>query len=365
MIITASNNVTTTLRGSQLSGPQTLQQSSPGVSEVASTLWRTSVSYVFGTGMSCPTVSTTTVLSYVSDDQGGMTGSSSSGEAPITSEAQQTSQRSTAAVYGTNATSNLPPSCPQTLTTYQPGSVVTFTSYLAAVSCPAMTTLPAVTSYVYRSSYPSPGRNASYITLTETVRDSSAYAPASATYSPSTDLVPATLTASNASSPPAATVYSCLSSVNGTLQAFPQASTLTVTSFVYGNNASALSPNTAPWSCSPFTTLERTTVTSFQYGANSTITVHVPGNASQCFINTTRETHYTTIYGADVTVTQGGRTTTLFYTATTTALAYGNESFTAGNTTISVSNSTVTADSSASASIQPVQVSHFIPYLML
>ncbi|KAK5741758.1 hypothetical protein LTR17_003749 [Elasticomyces elasticus] len=338
VVITASNNRSSTLSNNQDISSTLVGSSLGGIVTDASTLWRTSVSYVVGTGMSCPTASTTTVYSYLPSTNNGR--GANSGQSPSTSGPLQSSQRDASSTYATNGTSALPPSCPQTFTTYQPGSVITLTSYQSAASCPAMTTLPAVTSYVYRSTYPSAGRNASYITLTQTVVDSASYAAASATGALS--LVSSTASTSlislNSSLPTAETIYSCLSSVNGTVQAFPQASTLTVTSFISPNSSAASVSDSSSIYCPTPSSLGVSTITSF---------IQVSGNTSQCSLNTTRETYYTTIYGPGITITQY---------ATTTA----SPSDALGGSSASTSNATDTSNestSSAVASLEPAQQS--------
>ncbi|KAK3667353.1 hypothetical protein LTR22_001869 [Elasticomyces elasticus] len=336
VVITASSNRSSTLSDDQYISSTFFGSSLGGVVTDASTLWRTSVSYVFGTGMSCPTASTTTVYSYLSSTNNSP--GANTGQPPSTSGPLQSSQRDASSTYATNGTSALPPSCPQTFTTYQPGSVVTLTSYQSAASCPAMTTLPAVTSYVYRATYPSAGRNASYITLTQTVVDSASYAAASATGALSlvSSAASTSLISLNSSLPTAETIYSCLSSVNGTVQAFPQPSTLTVTSFNSPNLSAAAVSDSSSIYCPTQSSLGVSTITSF---------IPVSGNTSQCLFNTTRETYYTTIYGPRITVTQY---------ATTTAPpsnALGGSSASTSNATDSSSTST----SSLVASLEPAQ----------
>ncbi|KAK4895775.1 hypothetical protein LTR27_006257 [Elasticomyces elasticus] len=332
VVITASNNRSSTLSNIQDISSSLVGSSLGDVVTDASTLWRTSVSYVFGTGMSCPTASTTTVYSYLSSTNNSQ--GANTGQSPSTSSPLQSSQRDASSTYATNGTSALPPSCPQTFTTYQPGSVVTLTSYQSAASCPAMTTLPAVTSYVYRSTYPSTGRNASYITLTQTVVDSASYAAASATGSLSliSPAASTSLISLNSSLQTAETIYSCLSSVNGTVQAFPQASTPTVTSFISPNSSAASVSDSSSVYCPTQSSLGVSTITSF---------IQVSGNTSQCSFNTTRETYYTTIYGPG----------SPSHTSPSNAL---------GGSSASTSNATDTSNvstSSAVASLEPAQQS--------
>ncbi|KAK5759122.1 hypothetical protein LTS12_010730 [Elasticomyces elasticus] len=335
VVITASSNRSSTLSDDHIFSTSA-ELASSGVLTDASTLWRTSVSYVFGTGMSCPTASTTTVYSYLSSTNNSQ--SANTGQSPSTSGPLQSSQRDASSTYATNGTSALPPSCPQTFTTYQPGSVVTLTSYQSAASCPAMTTLPAVTSYVYRATYPSAGRNASYITLTQTVVDSASYAAASATgpLSLMSSTASSSLISLNSTLQTAETIYSCLSSVNGTVQAFPQPSTLTVTSFISPNLSSAALSDSSSMYCATSASLSVSTMTSF---------IQVSGNTSQCAFNTTRETYYTTIYGPGITVTQY---------ATTTAPPSNAPSGSSASTS-NATDSSVVSISSAVASLEPAQ----------
>ncbi|KAK5694607.1 hypothetical protein LTR97_009197 [Elasticomyces elasticus] len=337
VVITASSYRSSTLSDDHILSTSA-ELASSGVLTDASTLWRTSVSYVFGTGMSCPTASTTTVYSYLSSTNNSQ--SANTGQSPSTSGPLQSSQRDASSTYATNGTSALPPSCPQTFTTYQPGSVVTLTSYQWAASCPAMTTLPAVTSYVYRATYPSAGHNASYITLTQTVVESASYAAVSATgpLSLMSSAASTSLILLNSSLQTAETIYSCLSSVNGTVQAFPQPSTLTVTSFISPNLSSAALPDSSSMYCPTSASLGVSTITSF---------IQVSGNTSQCAFNTTRETYYTTIYGPEITVTQY---------ATTTAPPSNAPSGSSASTS-NATDSSVVSTSSAVASLEPAQQS--------
>ncbi|KAK5728351.1 hypothetical protein LTR15_001486 [Elasticomyces elasticus] len=336
VVITASSYRSSTLSDDHILSTSA-ELASSGVLTDASTLWRTSVSYVFGTGMSCPTASTTTVYSYLSSTNNSQ--SANTGQSPSTSGPLQSSQRDASSTYATNGTSALPPSCPQTFTTYQPGSVVTLTSYQWAASCPAMTTLPAVTSCVYRATYPSAGHNASYITLTQTVVESASYAAVSATgpLSLMSSAASTSLILLNSSLQTAETIYSCLSSVNGTVQAFPQPSTLTVTSFISPNLSSAALPDSSSMYCPTSASLGVSTITSF---------IQVSGNTSQCAFNTTRETYYTTIYGPEITVTQY---------ATTTAPPSNAPSGSSASTS-NATDSSVVSTSSAVASLEPAQV---------
>lgn len=291
--------------------------STPGTqhpSQSAGISWRTETSYISALNGSCPAAATTTVTTYLSYPIGSIASLPASSPA-ITSSGLHSPQSSLASTTATNATSAPLPNCPQTITSVQPGMVVTSTAYQTAASCPAMTTLPAITSYVYRSGYSSAGANATFATLTTTIAGATSYISAEATSCPSLAPLPAVtsyVAAPNMSCPSTAagagsittyatTVYSCISDRNGSLLGATHPSALTVTSYLYGSGSTCTAQP-----------LGTTTVTSIEYGSNRTVTVQMSANNSICSFTASQGTIYTTIYRSDITVTQAGSTVTLF-----------------------------------------------------